>query len=112
MNNGLVKILLVGLLGGFVGNGVLGALFSSPSIKAILYNPEWQSQLFINITPKHTCIRCGSRRVKRNPRVAFQPIEIRHTRTNLAEQGVVLGNHDLADVLALSRMVYLQHATR
>ena len=50
--NGTVKILVAGLLGGFLGNGVLGAIFSSPPIKAILYNPKWQSQLFIEITPK------------------------------------------------------------
>lgn len=50
--NGVVKILVAGLLGGFIGNGVLGALFSSPPVQAILYNPEWQSQLFIEITPK------------------------------------------------------------
>ena len=50
--NGAVKIVVAGLVGGFIGNGVLGALFSSPPIQAILYNPEWQSQLFIEITPK------------------------------------------------------------
>ena len=50
--NSVVKILVAGLVGGFIGNGVLGALFSSPPIQAILYNPEWQSQLFIEITPK------------------------------------------------------------
>jgi hypothetical protein len=50
--NGAGKILLAGLVGGFVGNGVLGALFSSPPVQAILYNPEWQSQLFLDITPK------------------------------------------------------------
>lgn len=47
-----VKILVAGLVGGFIGNGVLGALFSSPPIQSILYNPEWQSQLFMDITPK------------------------------------------------------------
>jgi hypothetical protein len=46
------KIVIAGLVGGFIGNGVLGALFSSPPIKAILYNPQWQSQLFIEITPQ------------------------------------------------------------
>lgn len=51
-NNSAVKILVAGLVGGFIGNGVLGALFSSPPIQAILYNPGWQSQLFIEITPK------------------------------------------------------------
>jgi len=47
-----VKILVAGLVGGLMGNGVLGALFSSPPIQAILYNPEWQSQVFMEITPK------------------------------------------------------------
>jgi len=51
MNNPL-KIVAAGLVGGFIGNGVLGALFSSPPIQTILYNPELQSQLFIAITPK------------------------------------------------------------
>lgn len=47
-----LKIILSGLIGGFVGNGVLGALFSSPPIKAILYNPDLQSQLFLDVTPQ------------------------------------------------------------
>ena len=51
MNNPL-KIVVAGLVGGFIGNGVLGALFSSPPIQTILYNPELQSQLFIAITPE------------------------------------------------------------
>ncbi|MBI3772536.1 MAG: hypothetical protein HY272_07535 [Gammaproteobacteria bacterium] len=50
--NSALKILLGGLVGGFIGNGVLGALFSSPPIQSILYNPAWQSHLFIEITPK------------------------------------------------------------
>lgn len=45
------RAIVAGLIGGFVGNGVLGAIFSSPPIKSILYNPAWQSQLFIDITP-------------------------------------------------------------
>jgi hypothetical protein len=47
-----LKIILAGLIGGFVGNGVMGAIFSSTPIKSILYNPEIQSQLFIEITLK------------------------------------------------------------
>ena len=50
--NRVSKILVAGLVGGFIGNGVLGAIFSSPPVQSILYNPEWQSQLFIEITPK------------------------------------------------------------
>lgn len=44
--NGAMNILVAGLVGGFVGNGVLGALFSSPPLQSILYNPEWQSPPF------------------------------------------------------------------
>lgn len=47
-----MRILVAGLVGGFIGNGVLGALFSSPPIQSMLYNPDWQSPLFIEITPK------------------------------------------------------------
>lgn len=43
--------IVAGLVGGFIGNGVLGALFSAPLIKSILYNPTIQSQLFIDLTP-------------------------------------------------------------
>ncbi len=50
--HGAVKIMVAGLIGGFIGNGVLGALLSSPPVQSILYNPEWQSQLFLEITPK------------------------------------------------------------
>ena len=52
MNRSPLKIALAGLLGGFAGNGVMGAIFSSPPINSILYNPEIQSQLFIEITLK------------------------------------------------------------
>ncbi len=52
MKNGAVRIVVAGLIGGFIGNGVLGAVFSSPPVQAVLYNPEWQSALFIEITPK------------------------------------------------------------
>lgn len=52
MRDSLPKIVIAGLVGGFVGNGVLGAIFASPPIQAILYNPNFQSALFIEITPK------------------------------------------------------------
>ena len=45
------KIILAGLVGGFFGEGVLGALFSSAPVKSLLYDPKLQSQLFIDITP-------------------------------------------------------------
>ena len=46
----IARILLVGLLAGFVGEGVLGILFVSPVVKSVMYNPELQSQLFIDLT--------------------------------------------------------------
>jgi hypothetical protein len=46
-----VKILLAGA-GGFVGNGVLGAFFSSASVRNLLYKPELQSRFFIELTPQ------------------------------------------------------------
>ena len=48
----LWKVVLAGLVGGFVGNVVLGALFSSPPVQKILYDPVIQSRLFIEITPQ------------------------------------------------------------
>jgi hypothetical protein len=49
--NRSVKIITAGLIGGFFGNGLLGAVFSLPFIKGILYDPSIQSQLFIEVTP-------------------------------------------------------------
>lgn len=46
------RIVVAGLIGGFIGNGVVGAIFSSSPIKSILYDPEIQSQLFLEITSK------------------------------------------------------------
>lgn len=50
MRHSLLKVIGSGLIGGFCGNGVMGALFSSPPVKSILYNPNLQSALFIDIT--------------------------------------------------------------
>ncbi len=51
MKNKIPKIIFTGLFAGFVSEGLLGALFSLPFIKSILYNPQIQSQLFIDTTP-------------------------------------------------------------
>jgi hypothetical protein len=51
MRSNLAKIVLAGLSGGFLGNGVLGLLFSLPPITSILYDPAIQSRLFIELTP-------------------------------------------------------------
>lgn len=51
MTTNLFKISSAGLIGGFIGNGVLGALFSLPLVRAILYDPAVQSRLFIELTP-------------------------------------------------------------
>lgn len=45
------RALAAGWIGGFVGNALLGAAFSSPWAMDILYNPAWQSPLFMEITP-------------------------------------------------------------
>ena len=50
MNKSL-RVIFAGLIGGFIGEGIMGGLFMSPPINSILYNPEFQSQLFIEITP-------------------------------------------------------------
>lgn len=52
MRHPVWKVIVAGLVGGFVGNGVLGALFSSPPVQAILYDPGLQSPLFIEVTPQ------------------------------------------------------------
>lgn len=46
------KAAFAGLAGGFVGNGVLGALFSSEPVRSVLYNGELQSELFLSVTPQ------------------------------------------------------------
>jgi hypothetical protein len=51
MKNNTFKIIYSGLIAGFISQGFLGALFMSPSVQSILYNPEWQSKLFLEITP-------------------------------------------------------------
>lgn len=40
-----------GMLGGFLGNGVLGILFSSQAVRDVLYDPTIQSALFLEVTP-------------------------------------------------------------
>jgi hypothetical protein len=48
----LGQALLAGWVGGFVGNALLGVLFSSPLIRGALYDPAWQSPIFIEVTPQ------------------------------------------------------------
>ena len=45
------KIILADWLGRFLGNGVLGVIFSLPAVQAIPYDPDLQSKLFIEVTP-------------------------------------------------------------
>jgi hypothetical protein len=45
------RTILAGVIGAFVGNGILGAFFSSPPVKRILYDEQIQSELFRTITP-------------------------------------------------------------
>lgn len=51
MKKNIFKIIYSGLIAGFISQGILGALFMSPPVQSILYNPEWQSKLFLEITP-------------------------------------------------------------
>jgi len=51
MKRNFKKIVLAGLAGGFLGNGVLGAAFSLPAIRSILYDPAIQSKLYLEIIP-------------------------------------------------------------
>ncbi|MBI3479705.1 MAG: hypothetical protein HY016_05020 [Nitrosomonadales bacterium] len=50
--NRAMRLILAGWLGGFAGNAFLGAMFSSVWIKGVLYDPAWQSRLFLDITPQ------------------------------------------------------------
>lgn len=54
--NKTLKIIFAGLVAGFVSEGILGVLFVNPLIKSILYNPNIQSQLFIEITSQRNLI--------------------------------------------------------
>lgn len=54
--SGLLRSLFAGLIGGFVGQGLLGVLFANPITVSVLYNPKWQSDLFISITPQRNIL--------------------------------------------------------
>lgn len=51
MNLSNLRFILAGLAAAFVANGFLGAVFSSPIVQALLYDPQQQSELFRTITP-------------------------------------------------------------
>jgi len=51
MQNKTFKIIYSGIIAGFISEGVLGVLFMSSPIQKILYNPNWQSKLFLEVTP-------------------------------------------------------------
>ena len=42
---------VAGWVGGFAGNALLGLLFTAAPVTAVLYNPQWQSQLFLDLAP-------------------------------------------------------------
>lgn len=50
--NSLFKKVFIGLIAGIVSQMIMGGLFMSPLVQSILYNPEFQSQLFLEITPQ------------------------------------------------------------
>jgi hypothetical protein len=47
-----LRALIAGWIGGFAGNALAGALFSTPWVKQFLYDPSVQSPLFIALTPQ------------------------------------------------------------
>ena len=51
------KIIYSGLLAGFISEAILGALFMSPPVQSVLNNPDWQSELFIEITPTRDLVK-------------------------------------------------------
>lgn len=51
MKNKRIKIIYSGLIAGFISEGILGGLFMSPPVQSILYNPDWQSKIFLEVTP-------------------------------------------------------------
>ncbi len=51
MKNRTIKIIYSGLIAGFVSEGFLGAAFMSPPVQKILYDPNLQSKMFLEITP-------------------------------------------------------------
>lgn len=56
MNAGMpsawIRAIAAGWIGGFAGNALLGAAFSSTWVRGILYDPTLQSPLFISLTPQ------------------------------------------------------------
>lgn len=48
----VMRALIGGWAGGFAGNALLGALFSAPWVRRILYDPEVQSATFLALTPQ------------------------------------------------------------
>jgi hypothetical protein len=49
---GILRAALAGWIGGLAGNALLGALFTSAPVQGLLYDPRWQSALFLQVTPQ------------------------------------------------------------
>jgi hypothetical protein len=47
----IIKILISSFIAGFIAEGFMGAAFSGGPARSILYDPDIQSRLFIEITP-------------------------------------------------------------
>lgn len=50
MKSKILKIIYSGLTAGCISEGILGALFMSPPVQGLLYDPDIQSKLFIDVT--------------------------------------------------------------
>ena len=50
-------VMYTGLVAGFVSGAILGGFCMSPTVQFLIYNPEWQSDLFIEITPDRDLVK-------------------------------------------------------
>ena len=103
-----------GWLGGFVGNAALGALFSSPWIRAALYNPALQSQLFIDVTPQRNIALSVAEFVMLSGLhgIVFAQVLPSIPGTSWFTKGAVFGVGSGPVLLAVPGMVHLHHAAQ
>ncbi len=110
MKQNFGNALLAGWAGGFAGNALLGILFSSPSIRAALYDPLWQSPLFIEITAQRNIAVSvlGLIVLSGLHGLLFCTTCTCDPRSFLVGQGVVLRFGNLGNLLAVPGMVHLR----
>ena len=104
-------IILIGLLAGFISQGLLGILFVNSLSQSILYNPEIQSRLFIDITPTRNIPLSVGGLVVLSIIHAWLFVVFAKSipGTTWIQKGLFLGSDAVVGVLGCSRMVYLSH---